>query len=907
MKREDEDEIQFKPPDRSTSAPPSFLASHSLFAFRANEDIRSDENYLEYYLNHQNQDKLPPPLEIQNSFYHLNEGNDFITNGSGIQQLPPGVTQFQQNSFNSGNSNSSLNNNFSQREFYQEYFKNTGLPQTFQQQQSRGFQQFQLFQFQQQQQFQNFQLQQQVLQQRQQQQQQFQQPQRPSQYPQQPQPQHQQQQQQQFQQNNFSNGINHHQQPQYQNGNNEVWNRMSKLSINDPIKSGHDDYITKSAYDVAFSTVNQFLDDNSSANANGMWKDQQQVFEPLQPRSNLNNSGKQQQSVISPMRNTNQQQQNNNGKLHAPTPINTSLENFLKHENSNGNDELKKPIATKPNSQQQQPLQPQTIPSRTPTPPSGTSPSSQFCRFYTQGFCSRGSKCNYVHEQADPSLEKPIVNSVVIDDHNNNIVNGINSNNITPTTPNNNTNTNNNHINLSNNINSNNSNNTTSPTNTNNNINNNNSTTNNNTSSNSNTNNNNSNKNNKNQNRKSNDQQNNFQQNNNQKNQNQNSKNQKNQNNSKQNNNNSQQNNNQQNQQSSISTSSSSINGTYLSQPMNSDVQSKIDFISNKSYGSVDQLYGSIYPLCRDQHGCRFLQKKLEDNETQLTEVIFKEVCDYMLELMTDPFGNYLCQKLLEHCNDQQRLAIIERVGADIVRISMNMHGTRAVQKMIEYLTTPEQINLIKLSLKDYVVPLIQDLNGNHVIQKCLNKLSPADNQFIYDSVSAEGNCVAVATHRHGCCVLQRCIDHASESQKLQLIHEVIKNALVLVQDPYGNYVVQYVLDLPFNGLASEMAKRFFGNVPILATQKFSSNVVEKCLSVTDPTTRGVLIQEVIDYNNLLHLLQDPYANYVIQTSLTISEPHQHTKLVEAIRPHLPQLKNTPFGKRIILKINKEG
>jgi hypothetical protein len=24
-----------------------------------------------------------------------------------------------------------------------------------------------------------------------------------------------------------------------------------------------------------------------------------------------------------------------------------------------------------------------------------------------------------------------------------------------------------------------------------------------------------------------------------------------------------------------------------------------------------------------------------------------------------------------------------------------------------------------------------------------------------------------VATHRHGCCVLQRCIDHASEAQKV--------------------------------------------------------------------------------------------------------------------------------------------
>jgi hypothetical protein len=326
-----------------------------------------------------------------------------------------------------------------------------------------------------------------------------------------------------------------------------------------------------------------------------------------------------------------------------------------------------------------------------------------------------------------------------------------------------------------------------------------------------------------------------------------------------------------------------------------------------RQYTSIEQVIGHIYSLCKDQHGCRFLQKKLEDRDSMIVEIIFNEVYDHMTELMIDPFGNYLCQKLLEHCNDDQRLDIIEKVAPDLVKISKNMHGTRAVQKMIEYLTTPEQIAIAKKALSNHVVTLIQDLNGNHVIQRCLNRLSPQDNQFIYDSVSQAGHCVEVATHRHGCCVLQRCIDHASDSQKIQLINEIIANALVLVQDPYGNYVVQYVLDLPFPGLASRLARRFLGHIPILSTQKFSSNVVEKCLNVTDIQTRAAIIQELVEYDNLLYLLQDPYANYVIQTSLNVSEPVQHARLVEAIRPHLTSLRNTPYGKRIQNKILKES
>lgn len=128
-----------------------------------------------------------------------------------------------------------------------------------------------------------------------------------------------------------------------------------------------------------------------------------------------------------------------------------------------------------------------------------------------------------------------------------------------------------------------------------------------------------------------------------------------------------------------------------------------------------------------------------------------------------------------------------------MVKIALNQHGTRALQKMIEYVTTTEQIQTLIYALKDQVVPMIQDLNGNHVIQKCLNYLKADDVQFIVDAVSA--HCVVVGTHRHGCCVIQRCIDHATIEQKGQLINAIINCSFPLVQDPFGNYVLQYICE----------------------------------------------------------------------------------------------------------------
>lgn len=235
----------------------------------------------------------------------------------------------------------------------------------------------------------------------------------------------------------------------------------------------------------------------------------------------------------------------------------------------------------------------------------------------------------------------------------------------------------------------------------------------------------------------------------------------------------------------------------------------------------LEDLQGEILSLCKDQHGCRYLQKKLEEGDPAHRDMIFRETYGHFPELMIDPFGNYLCQKLLEHATEEQRSAIIDSVANDLVGISLNMHGTRAVQKMVDFLAQPrqpKQIRTLIYALSVNVVALIKDLNGNHVIQKCLNKLIPEDNQFIYNAIAT--NLIEVATHRHGCCVLQRSIDHASPGQRVQLVTEIIFNSLYLVQDPFGNYVIQYILDLNDARFSEPLIRTFIGNVCSLSVQK---------------------------------------------------------------------------------------
>jgi len=46
--------------------------------------------------------------------------------------------------------------------------------------------------------------------------------------------------------------------------------------------------------------------------------------------------------------------------------------------------------------------------------------------------------------------------------------------------------------------------------------------------------------------------------------------------------------------------------------------------------------------LAKDQGGCRFLQKKIEEGNEEIINIIFDHTISTFMEIMNDPFGNYL-------------------------------------------------------------------------------------------------------------------------------------------------------------------------------------------------------------------------------------------------------------------------
>lgn len=89
------------------------------------------------------------------------------------------------------------------------------------------------------------------------------------------------------------------------------------------------------------------------------------------------------------------------------------------------------------------------------------------------------------------------------------------------------------------------------------------------------------------------------------------------------------------------------------------------------------------------------------------------------------------------------------------------------------------------------------------------------------------------------------------------------------------NYVIQYIIELKNHSIASVLLSQFEGNFVHLSKQKFSSHVVEKCLKFIEKS-RSIIIHELVSVPQFEQLLQDPFANYVIQSALGVAKVCNH-------------------------------
>jgi pumilio RNA-binding family len=68
-----------------------------------------------------------------------------------------------------------------------------------------------------------------------------------------------------------------------------------------------------------------------------------------------------------------------------------------------------------------------------------------------------------------------------------------------------------------------------------------------------------------------------------------------------------------------------------------------------------------------------------------------------------------------------------------------------------------------------------------------------------------------------------------------------------------------------------KIGQKLLGSLLHLGLEKFSSNVIEKCLEHNSNDIKEAMVKEILNADSFYEFLIDQYGNYVIQKSLSVA------------------------------------
>ena len=306
--------------------------------------------------------------------------------------------------------------------------------------------------------------------------------------------------------------------------------------------------------------------------------------------------------------------------------------------------------------------------------------------------------------------------------------------------------------------------------------------------------------------------------------------------------------------------------------------------------------------LAKDQSGCRFLQKKIEEETQFALTCIYPVILDHLLDTVNDQFGNYLIQKFFEYLSPQEIHRFLNLIGPSFAPIGINQYGTRVLQKIIDFLPNDiDNLNLFKTFIIPNTVLFSNDVNGCHIIQKILTtKLF--DNSFIYHQLDL--HIEHIANHKNGCCFLQKCTEKLTGNELERILNAIDKKGKILIIDQYGNYVIQHVMKINGAQRNYNLFMILISNLSYYSNQKFSSNVIEKFFLYDD--FRRVIIEKMLNQQLMREMLFDGFGNYVVQRALANSNQDEQIQLLYHIAPLMEELKSLNFGAKLYHKLTTQ-
>jgi hypothetical protein len=319
---------------------------------------------------------------------------------------------------------------------------------------------------------------------------------------------------------------------------------------------------------------------------------------------------------------------------------------------------------------------------------------------------------------------------------------------------------------------------------------------------------------------------------------------------------------------------------------------------------SYEFLSNNLYILLKDQLGCKFLQEKLEKAPYISLNHFFPALIPNIVELMNNSFANYFIQKMFTYLNEEQIEYILKIIKQDFFEICINNHGTRVIQRIMDFLITEKNRNLFFEIIKPIFSNLIKEVNGTHIIYKFI-KIFPefleASNEIIINNI------LSISTHKRGNIFIQNYISYISSlsnnNLRKNIIQPLLNNCLILIIDPVGNYIIQYLLSLEDSDITINIINKIIDNISFYSKHRYANYVIEKIFIYSNYIQKQSIITKLSSPEIISDLVFDMQGNFVILKALDYADENKRNIILNNINNLKSKIEEMPNGKKFLKKI----
>ena len=296
--------------------------------------------------------------------------------------------------------------------------------------------------------------------------------------------------------------------------------------------------------------------------------------------------------------------------------------------------------------------------------------------------------------------------------------------------------------------------------------------------------------------------------------------------------------------------------------------ESSNENLNDTSYTSSQNIISKeeIFSAISKQRTGILLQNSIKDMNSLEISNIIKELKGNFTKLMKDKNGNYFCSDLLKLCTSKQRLIILKEIIPEFISLSINQYSNHPIQILIELIELDEEIeyiNYIFNSLEQFLNVCLNS-NGSYVIQRIISNI-PENKRNCINKLFL--NCIHILScDMYGVVALKKFVYYSNNEFIYKcIISNLIHHFIKISENTYGNYFVQYILEIWWNNKEMKNIKNLIlFNFFRLSKNKFGSHICEMYIKLINLNEKQILLCNLMKNGIYFLLLKDIYGVFVM-------------------------------------------